>query len=196
VPSDQVVLNTTVGPIEVELWAREAPKACRNFVQLCMEGYYDGTVFHRVVKEFIAQGGDPTGTGKGGESIYSRAGKPWRDEFHSRLRFVRRGLVAAADKGSQFFFTLGEARELQNKHTIFGKVAGDTIYNMIRLEQCDTDAEGRPEFPQKIISAKVVDNPFSDLDEEEIASRRRSAEAARGSESEEKVKKPKKKGTK
>lgn len=65
-----MVLKTSFGDIEVELWSREAPKACRNFVQLCLEGYYDGVLFHRVVKGFIAQGGDPTGTGAGGESIY------------------------------------------------------------------------------------------------------------------------------
>lgn len=65
-----MLLITSVGDIEIELWAREAPKACRNFVQLCMEGYYNGTIFHRVVKKFIVQGGDPTGTGEGGESIY------------------------------------------------------------------------------------------------------------------------------
>ena len=62
-------------------------QATRNFVQLCMEGYYDGTIFHRVIKDFMVQGGDPTGTGKGGESIY---GGPFKDEFHSRLRFTHR----------------------------------------------------------------------------------------------------------
>ena len=66
---------TSAGDLDIELWSKEAPKACRNFVQLCMEGYYDGTVFHRVVQDFIVQGGDPTGTGMGGESIY---GKPFK----------------------------------------------------------------------------------------------------------------------
>ncbi|KAL5108245.1 hypothetical protein TcWFU_010025 [Taenia crassiceps] len=66
----KVILTTTVGDIEVELWSKETPLACRNFVQLCMEGYYDDTAFHRLVKGFIVQGGDPTGTGDGGESIY------------------------------------------------------------------------------------------------------------------------------
>jgi len=61
---------TSVGEIEIELWAKETPKACRNFIQLCMEGYYNGTIFHRVVSNFIVQGGDPTGTGEGGDSIY------------------------------------------------------------------------------------------------------------------------------
>ena len=136
-PTDgKVLLETTVGDIEVELWSREAPKACRNFVQLCMENYYNKTKFHRVVREFIVQGGDPTGTGRGGESVY---GHPFKDEVHSRLRFVRRGLVAMAnsgkdDNGSQFFFTMGPTQELQNKHTIFGKVAGNTVYNMLKLQ--------------------------------------------------------------
>lgn len=65
-----MLLKTTVGDIDLELWSKETPKACRNFVQLCMEGYYNGTIFHRVVKGFIIQGGDPTGTGTGGESVY------------------------------------------------------------------------------------------------------------------------------
>ena len=68
--------------LDVELWPKEAPLACRNFVQLCMENYYDATIFHRVVPGFIIQGGDPTGTGMGGDSIY---GKPFKDEFHSRV---------------------------------------------------------------------------------------------------------------
>jgi peptidyl-prolyl cis-trans isomerase SDCCAG10 len=67
-------------------------QACRNFAQLCMEGYYDGTIFHRIIKDFIVQGGDPTGTGQGGESVY---GRPFKNEFHSRLKFTRR---CAADK--------------------------------------------------------------------------------------------------
>ena len=114
-----------------------------------MENYYDATIFHRLVPGFIVQGGDPTGTGMGGESIY---GKPFKDEFHSRvcfthfwpnihikififyilecyfqLRFTHRGLVAMAnagkdDNGSQFFITLGPTNDLNKKHTIFGKV--------------------------------------------------------------------------
>ncbi len=119
-----MILKTTVGEIEIELWSKECPLACRNFIQLCMEGYYNNTIFHRLIPEFIVQGGDPTGTGEGGESIY---GHPFKDEFHQRLRFSRRGLVAMANAGkddnaSQFFFTLGPCTELQKKHTIFGKV--------------------------------------------------------------------------
>lgn len=161
----KVLLVTTVGDIDVELWSKEAPKACRNFVQLCMEGYYDGTTFFRVVRNFIVQGGDPTETGHGGESIY---GTPFQDELHSRLRFVRRGLVAMANAGandntSQFFFTLAATPDLANKHTIFGRVAGDTIYNMIKLGEVATDHDDKPLNPLKIIRTKVLNNPFDDI---------------------------------
>ncbi|KAF8771207.1 Spliceosome-associated protein CWC27 like protein [Argiope bruennichi] len=162
----KVLLNTTAGDIDIELWSKEAPKACRNFVQLCLEGYYDGTIFHRMIKGFIVQGGDPLGDGTGGESIF---GHPFKDEFHSRLRFVRRGLVAMAnsgkdDNGSQFFFTLGATPELQNKNTIFGKVTGNTIYNMLKLEEGLVDINDRPLYPHKIISTKVLSNPFPDIE--------------------------------
>uniref|UniRef100_A0AAY4DJJ4 Spliceosome-associated protein CWC27 homolog n=1 Tax=Denticeps clupeoides TaxID=299321 RepID=A0AAY4DJJ4_9TELE len=161
----KILIKTSAGDIDVELWSKETPKACRNFIQLCMEGYYDGTIFHRVVPEFIIQGGDPTGTGTGGESIY---GRPFKDEFHSRLRFIRRGLVAMAnagthDNGSQFFFTLGRADELNNKHTIFGKVTGDTIYNMLRLAEVECDGEERPLNPHKIRATEVLYSPFDDI---------------------------------
>uniref|UniRef100_A0A1A8SIT3 Spliceosome-associated protein CWC27 homolog n=1 Tax=Nothobranchius rachovii TaxID=451742 RepID=A0A1A8SIT3_9TELE len=163
--SGKVLMKTSAGEIDIELWSKETPKACRNFVQLCMEGYYDGTIFHRVVQDFIIQGGDPTGTGTGGESIY---GRPFKDEFHTRLRFLRRGLVAMAnagphDNGSQFFFTLGRADELNNKHTIFGKVTGDTIYNMLRLAEVECDADERPLNPHKIRSTEVLHSPFDDI---------------------------------
>ncbi|KAK5648793.1 hypothetical protein RI129_003685 [Pyrocoelia pectoralis] len=162
--SAKVLLQTTVGDIDIELWAKETPKTCRNFIQLCMEGYYDDTIFHRVVKGFIAQGGDPEGTGTGGESIY---GEPFKDEFHQRLKFVRRGLVAMAnsspdDNGSQFFFTLAAAPELQNKHTIFGKVTGETLFNMLKLEDGLIEDE-RPVFPHKIIKTEVLLNYFNDI---------------------------------
>lgn len=123
VTSGKVVLHTTVGPLDIELWPKQAPKATRNFVQLCLEGYYNETIFHRIAKDFMVQAGDPTGTGMGGESIYGPEG--FADEFHSRLRYTHRGLVCCAsfekDKnGSQFFMTLDKASNLHN--TIFGKV--------------------------------------------------------------------------
>lgn len=185
----QVLLKTSVGDIDIELWCREAPKACRNFVQLCLEGYYNGTVFHRLVKGFIVQGGDPNGDGTGGESIY---GAPFKDEFHSRLRFSRRGLVAMAnagrgDNGSQFFFTLGEATELQNKHTIFGKVAGDTVFNMLKLEEGIVDHNEKPLYPHKILKAEILLNPYDDVVPRKLAASEKS---------EKKEKKKKEKGVK
>ncbi|XP_018869238.1 spliceosome-associated protein CWC27 homolog isoform X1 [Gorilla gorilla gorilla] len=187
----KVLLKTTAGDIDIELWSKEAPKACRNFIQLCLEAYYDNTIFHRVVPGFIVQGGDPTGTGSGGESIY---GAPFKDEFHSRLRFNRRGLVAMAnagshDNGSQFFFTLGRADELNNKHTIFGKVTGDTVYNMLRLSEVDIDDDERPHNPHKIKSCEVLFNPFDDIIPREI-------KRPKKEKPEEEVKKLKPKGTK
>ncbi|XP_065849301.1 peptidyl-prolyl cis-trans isomerase CYP57 [Euphorbia lathyris] len=163
----KVILNTTYGPLDIELWPKEAPKAVRNFVQLCLEGYYDNTIFHRIIKGFLAQGGDPTGTGAGGESIY---GSVFSDEFHSRLRFNHRGIVACANagsshsNGSQFFITLDKCDWLDNKSTIFGKVSGDSIYNLLSLGEVETDKDDRPlDPPPKIKSVEVLWNPFEDI---------------------------------
>ncbi|XP_066471984.1 spliceosome-associated protein CWC27 homolog isoform X5 [Tiliqua scincoides] len=149
------------------------------------------TLYGRVVPGFIVQGGDPTGTGSGGESVY---GVPFKDEFHSRLRFNRRGLVAMAnagphDNGSQFFFTLGRADELNSKHTIFGKITGDTIYNMLRLAEVETDMDERPVNPHKIRSTEVLFNPFDDI----IS---RTSKKLKNDKAVEEVKKVKSKGTK
>ncbi|KAJ2078772.1 Peptidyl-prolyl isomerase cwc27 [Coemansia sp. RSA 988] len=164
--SGKVVLETTAGELEIELWSKETPKACRNFVQLCAEGYYNGTIFHRVVPGWVVQGGDPTGTGGGGASIY---GKPFADEFHSRLRFNRRGLLGMAntapdENSSQFFITLSSTPELQRKNTLFGTVVGDSVFNALRLGEgeIDTDSE-RPMHPKSIKQARVLDNPFADM---------------------------------
>lgn len=124
------------------------------------------------MKGFIAQGGDPNGDGTGGESIY---GEPFKDEFHSRLRFNRRGLLAMAnagkdDNGSQFFFTLGPTPELQNKHTLFGKVSGQTVFNMLKLEE-GVIVDESPEYPHKIIKAEVLNNPFPDIEPRELEKR-------------------------
>uniref|UniRef100_A0A8C2IMN8 Spliceosome-associated protein CWC27 homolog n=1 Tax=Cyprinus carpio TaxID=7962 RepID=A0A8C2IMN8_CYPCA len=142
---------------------KEAPEACRNFTQLCMEGYYDGTVFHRVVPEFIVQGGDPTGTGTGGESIYGRPFKVGLD-----FCLVAMANAGPHDDGSQFFFTLGRADELNNKHTIFGKVTGDAVYNILRLAEVECDRDERPLNTHKIRSTEVLPSPFDDIIPREI----------------------------
>ncbi|KAK6140733.1 hypothetical protein DH2020_025531 [Rehmannia glutinosa] len=160
----KVIVTTSYGPLDIELWPKEAPKAVRNFVQLCLEGYYNDTVFHRVIKSFLVQGGDPTGTGEGGESIYGGA---FPDEFHSRLRFKHRGLVACAgastpnSNGSQFFITLDRCDWLDKKHTIFGKVTGDSIFNLLQLGEVETGKDDRPLEPlPKILSAEKVELAF------------------------------------
>ncbi|KAI7819268.1 cyclophilin-like domain-containing protein [Gamsiella multidivaricata] len=195
----KVILHTSYGDISVELWSKEAPKACRNFIQLCMEGYYNDTIFHRIVAGFIIQGGDPEGTGLGGESCFD-GGKPFQDEFHSRLRFVRRGLVAMANSGvpndnrSQFFITLDATPELQNKHTIFGKVEGDTIFNVLKIGGLEVDKDERPLYPPKVTSCTIIVNPFDDIvprisRQELEATRLRELEAQKKPEKQKKLKK-------
>ena len=161
----KVILHTTVGPLDVELWSKEAPMACRNFVQLCMEGYYDGCIFHRVIKDFMAQTGDPTGTGTGGESVF---GPTFKDEIHQRLRFTHRGLLGMASSGpntnaSQFFVTLGNCEWLDGRHTIFGKVTGNSLYNLPRFSELEMDAKDRPLYPPKIQRAEILLDPFDDI---------------------------------
>ncbi|OAQ96954.1 hypothetical protein LLEC1_06043 [Akanthomyces lecanii] len=191
-PTASAIIHTTLGEILVELFAKQTPLTCRNFLQLSLDGYYDGTIFHRLVPNFILQGGDPTGTGNGGESIYDggafggdldawpmdqRRGKNagptginFRDEFHSRLKFNRRGLLAMANEGhidtngSQFFFTLDKTEELNGKNTLFGRVAGDTIYNLAKIGDSDVE-EGtdRPMYAVNIERIEILVNPFEDM---------------------------------
>src|SRR5579862_5306525 len=132
-PTAKVLLSTTSGDILLELFAKQTPLTSRNFLQHCLDGYYTDTVFHRLVPGFVIQGGDPTGTGEGGESIYtSNPSGTFADEFHSRLKFNRRGLLGMAnsgrkdDNGSQFFITLAKTEELDGRNTMFGRVVGDT----------------------------------------------------------------------
>ncbi|KZP00961.1 cyclophilin-like protein [Calocera viscosa TUFC12733] len=165
-PNGRVLLDTTVGDIEIELWSKECPKACRNLIALALEGYYDGVIFHRVVPGFLVQTGDRTGTGSGGESFY---GEPFESEPHPRLRWTHRGLVGCAGgegkdlNDSQFFITLDRTDELQNKNTLFGRVVGDTIYNVLKIGQVEIDSNGRPKYPPRINTIKILDNPFDDI---------------------------------
>ncbi|KAJ0410765.1 hypothetical protein ATCC90586_001394 [Pythium insidiosum] len=170
----KVLLHTSFGDIDVELWPQQAPKACRNFVQLCLEGYYDNTIFHRIIKDFMVQGGDPTGTGSGGESIY---GEPFVDEFHTRLKFNHRGILAMANENkpnsnhSQFFFTLDACEFLNRKHTIFGKITGNTIFNLLSVNDVETDDRDRPLHPPRLLSTEVLWNPFDDIVPRELKPR-------------------------
>ncbi|VVC89560.1 unnamed protein product [Leptidea sinapis] len=119
-----VTLHTDVGDMKIELFCEQCPKACENFLALCASDYYNGCQFHRNIKGFIVQTGDPTGTGKGGTSIW---GRKFEDEFKEDLKHNARGIVSMANNGpntngSQFFFTYGEQPHLDLKYTIFGRL--------------------------------------------------------------------------
>jgi peptidyl-prolyl cis-trans isomerase-like 1 len=123
-PKDYVVIETSMGTIEIELYASQTPKTAANFVGLAEKGYYNGVIFHRVISNFMIQGGDPTGTGRGGESIY---GKKFEDEIVPSLKHTAAGTLSMANagpntNGSQFFITLAATPWLDGKHTVFGKV--------------------------------------------------------------------------
>lgn len=156
-----ILFTTTFGNLELELFTKQCPKITRNFVQLCLDGYYNGTIFDRVEKDFIAIGGKPTT-----EETIDIASCP--DEFHSRLKFSRRGLLATANtekdaNGASFFFTLGPAPELQNKHSIYGRLKGDSVYHLVDLNECPVDEDLVPISEKKIIETIVQENPFPEL---------------------------------
>src|SRR5262245_4530285 len=120
------VIETNMGTIKVKFFSDAAPKAVENFKGLAKKGYYNGVTFHRVIDRFMIQGGDPTGTGAGGKSLWD---KPFADEFSPKYRFDRKGLLAMANagpgtNGSQFFITLVPTPHLNDHHTIFGEVIG------------------------------------------------------------------------
>lgn len=183
----KVVLNTTLGAIDIELWTKEAPKATRNFVQLCLDGFYNGSKFFRVITNFIAQTGDPSNTGHGDNRTYLPNDETFANEIHSRLRFGRRGLVCCAGiqndssrNANQFFFTLDKTPELEKKHTIFGKVVGNSIFNLLSINEMELEqgSEDKLAEPPVIISADVVWNPFDDLFPRESAIQKAALEAS------------------
>ena len=153
-----VVLQTTQGNIELELREDLAPKTVENFTKLVKKGYYDGIIFHRIIKKFMIQGGDPTGTGMGGESIW---GHPFEDEFTSKAQFNNPGILAMANSGrntngSQFFITTIETPWLNGRHTIFGYVKDKKSYKVVqKLENVKTGRGNRPVKEQKIIKAYI-----------------------------------------
>lgn len=194
-PTAKVILETTSGDISLELFAKQTPLASRNFLQLCLDGYYNNTIFHRLVPGFVIQGGDPTGTGEGGSAIYD--GGLFDDEFHSRLKFNRRGLLGMAntgrknDNGSQFFLTLGPTTELEGRNTMFGRVVGDTIYNLMKMGEAELIAEGneRPLYPTKITGAEILVNPFDDMVKRDMVQARRQPDKSNDKETKKKSKK-------
>ena len=145
--------DTTAGTFEVELFEDKAPITTKNFIDLAEKGFYDGTIFHRVIDNFMIQGGDPTGTGRGGP------GYTIKDEFHKDLRHTEAGLLSMANAGpntggSQFFVTLAPTSWLDNKHAIFGKVkSGMDVVQ--KIGKTRTQPGDRPVEEQKINSVKI-----------------------------------------
>ncbi|PVD24821.1 hypothetical protein C0Q70_15307 [Pomacea canaliculata] len=149
-----ITLETTMGSVVVELYWKHAPNTCRNFAELSRRGYYNGVKFHRIIKDFMIQGGDPTGTGRGGASIY---GKNFEDELADDLKHTGAGILSMANSGpntngSQFFITLAPTQWLDGKHTIFGRVfSGMSVVQ--RIGMVETDSNDRPLEEVKIIKA-------------------------------------------
>jgi cyclophilin family peptidyl-prolyl cis-trans isomerase len=134
-------LVTEKGTVRIRLFAEQAPETVNNFVFLAREGYFDGTTFHRVIEGFMAQGGDPTGTGTGGP------GYSIRDEFHPNLRHDKPGILSMANRGpntggSQFFITHAATPWLDDRHAIFGEVVeGMEVVNALRERDPQSDRE-------------------------------------------------------
>ena len=151
-----VVFETSLGNFEITLKPDVAPKACENFIKLVDKGYYNGIVFHRVIRNFMIQGGDPTGTGSGGESFW---GKPFVDECKTEIKFNKEGLLAMANRGpntngSQFFITTATTPWLNMRHTIFGEVTMG--YEIVKkIEATPTATGDRPVTPVKINKAYI-----------------------------------------
>ncbi|KAM6500260.1 Cyclophilin-like domain containing protein [Amanita muscaria] len=156
-PEQSVVFETSLGDVQLELYWDHAPKTCKNFAELTKRGYYNGVLFHRIVSDFMIQGGDPTGTGRGGTSIYEER---FEDEIHPELRFTGSGILAMANSGpntngSQFFITLAPTPFLDNKHTIFGRVSSG-MRVVQRLGAVATDGQDKPKENVKIHKGRVL----------------------------------------
>lgn len=156
----RVTLQTTQGDLTLELYEDVAPLAVENFTTHVKNGYYDGLTFHRIIKNFMIQGGDPTGTGAGGESIWK---KPFKDEFKSGVVFDQEGILAMANagprtNGSQFFITTAPTPWLNGYHTIFGRVVSG-MGTLAKLNKVPTNGQNggdRPLQTQKIIKATLL----------------------------------------
>jgi len=170
-----VRLNTSHGALNLELYCDVVPKTCENFMKLCTKGYYNGTVFHRSIRHFMLQGGDPTGTGSGGDSHF---GGTFKDEFKPQYSHTGRGVLSMANSGpdtnkSQFFITYRSCKHLDGKHTVFGKLVGGMDV-LTTLEAIGTDNKDRPVEDIILQRAVVFVDPFVEA-EEELAKKREEA---------------------
>jgi cyclophilin family peptidyl-prolyl cis-trans isomerase len=146
--------DTSAGSFKVELFEDKAPITTKNFIDLAQKGFYNGTIFHRVIAGFMIQGGDPQGTGRGGP------GYTIKDEFHKDLKHTGAGVLSMANAGpntggSQFFITLAATGWLDNKHAVFGKVT-DGMDIVEKIGNTKTGAADRPVQEQKVNSVTVA----------------------------------------
>ncbi len=152
----QAIIETNHGPIHIELYPDDAPKTVDNFVKLANDGFYDSIIFHRVIPDFMIQGGDPTGTGSGGP------GYSFEDEFNDHR--VERGALAMANagpntNGSQFFIVTTKAAPwLDGKHTVFGRVT-DGMDVVDTISELPRDARDKPHDDVVIESVAVSERP-------------------------------------
>ncbi|XP_055628173.1 RING-type E3 ubiquitin-protein ligase PPIL2 [Toxorhynchites rutilus septentrionalis] len=173
-----VRLLTNFGALNLELYCDQVPKTCENFLKHCTTGYYNGCIFHRSIRNFMIQGGDPTGVGNGGTSIW---GKKFTDEIKPNLTHSGRGILAMANSGpntngSQFFITYRSCRHLDGKHTIFGKLVGG-LEVLTEMERVEVDNRDRPIENIFIQRVQVFVDPFQEADEQ--LANERSAELER-----------------
>lgn len=149
----KVTLETSEGTFKIELFDDEVPRTTKNFKDLIEKGFYDGLTFHRVIKNFMLQGGCPDGTGTGGP------GYKFEDEFHPELRHDRPGILSMANagpntNGSQFFVTTVPTPHLDDRHSVFGAVV-EGMDVVSKIESTPTGAADRPSTPVTIIKATV-----------------------------------------
>ncbi|KAM6339515.1 RING-type E3 ubiquitin-protein ligase PPIL2 isoform 5-T6 [Alca torda] len=168
-----VRLHTNKGDLNLELHCDMTPRTCENFIKLCKKNYYDGTIFHRSIRNFVIQGGDPTGTGTGGESYW---GKPFKDEFKPNLSHTGRGVLSMANSGpntnkSQFFITFRSCAYLDKKHTVFGRVVGG-FETLTAMENVESDPKtDRPKEEIRIETTTVFVDPYEEADAQVAAER-------------------------
>ncbi len=175
-----VRLTTNQGPLNLELFCDVVPKTCENFLKLVAKGYYNGTIFHRSIRHFMVQGGDPTGTGTGGDSYW---GGTFKDDIKSHFSHTGRGVLSMANSGpdsnkSQFFITYRSCKHLDGKHTIFGKLVGG-MDTLTAIEAVGTDNKDKPVTDIILQRAVVFVDPFVEAEEELAKMREQEAEKIR-----------------
>lgn len=157
----KAVMETSLGTLEIKLYADKAPITVSNFVTLAREGFYDGLIFHRIISGFMSQGGDPKGTGAGGP------GYKFQDEFHPDLKHSKKGILAMANSGpntngSQFYITFAATPHLDGRHSVFGEViAGEDVID--KISKVETGPSDKPKV-DVVIKKLTIQGEFTPVD--------------------------------